>query len=453
MTYRADNGRFLPATGMEITESGELVLAGIPARELAARFGTPLVIILEDEVRKNCREYMERVKVYPRSRIYFASKALLTVGFAKLIEQEGLGLDVVSSGELFTALSAGFPPEMIMMHGNAKTREELTAALKAGVGRIAIDNLAEIELLSELTAELGVKQKVLLRVTPGIKPSTHRYVQTGQMDSKFGFNLSGGAAEEAAKLILSVEGLELVGLHCHIGSQLYDLEAFSATARIMLEFYAFLQKELGAPLDELNMGGGLGISYQPADAPPDISTHLAKLVYTVLGECSRLGIEPPVLCDEPGRSIVGEAGVTLYTVQSVKKIPGIRNYVSVDGGMTDNPRFALYEARHHTAMAERMLDEAPEYWSVSGKCCETGDMLIKDVLLPEPRPGELLAMFSTGAYTYSMASNYNRVARPAVVLASQGRAELLVRRETAEDLVSLDEIPSWLCEESKAKAG
>lgn len=427
-----------------ISPDGKLLLAGRTARSLIDEFGSPLIVMLEDVIRRRCREYRERIEIYPRSRVYYASKAFLTTGFCRLIQQEGLGLDVVSAGELHTAMAAGFPPEMVLLHGNAKTLEELSLALEYGVGRIVIDNLAEIDRLAEMTAKTGRSQKVFIRVTPGVKPHTHKYVQTGQVDSKFGFNLEGGAAEEAARRVMEIPGLEFVGIHCHIGSQIFEYEIFSVAARLMMEFYAFCRNSLGAPLDEINMGGGLGIKYMPDDAPPRVTDHLERLVRTIKEDAEEYGVPLPVLCDEPGRSIVGEAGITLYTVESVKKIPGVRNYASVDGGMTDNPRHALYGARHHVMLAERANEQATGAWSISGKCCESGDMLATDAPLPEPLPGDILAMLSTGAYTYSMASNYNRVPRPAVVLAGANGVALLARRETPADIVELDEIPEWL---------
>lgn len=434
---------FTPNAQVSFSPRGELLLAGHAATDLATQYGTPLLVLLEDVIRQNCREYHKRIELYPRSRVYYASKALLTTAICRLMQQERMGLDVVSAGELHTALAAGFPPAEILMHGNAKGADELQLALESGVGRIVLDNLDEIELLNRLAVASGARPKVMIRITPGVKPHTHEYVQTGQVDSKFGFNLEGGAALAAVKRILECAALELVGLHCHIGSQIFDLGAYTLTVSRMLQFYAEVQR-LGAPLDELNIGGGLGVAYGPEDAAPSVDQHVHQLVAAVLDTCGELGLAPPVLCDEPGRSIMASAGVTLYTVQSVKHIAGVRNYVSVDGGMTDNPRFALYGARHYTLLAQR-ADDAPDgLWSVSGKCCESGDMLIKDVPLPAPRAGELLAQFDTGAYTYSMASNYNRVARPAVVLASPGRTGLIARRETPEDLLKLDVIPEWL---------
>jgi diaminopimelate decarboxylase len=438
---------FLDHDAIAFTARGELTLAGLPVSELASRFGTPLVVLLEDVIRQNCREYQARMHHYPRSRVYFASKAFLTTGFCRLLMQEGLGLDVVSAGELATAEAAGFPMQQVMVHGNAKTRAEMEYAVRLRVGRIVIDNLAEAEALGGISRAAGIVQDVHVRVTPGVKPSTHEYIQTGQIDSKFGFNLAGGAAEEAVRAVLAQPSLRLVGIHCHIGSQIYDTAAFELAAGLMLEFYA-RARGLGAPLDELNLGGGAGIRYQPGDAPPSIASHVERVAACVRENCARLGLVPPVLCDEPGRSIVGEAGVTLYTVQSVKRVPGVRNYAGLDGGMTDNPRYALYGARHYAMRASNAPEAdggiGDEMWSLSGKCCETGDMLIKDTPLPPLSPGDIVAMFSTGAYTYSMASHYNRVPKPAVVLAGSSGVALLARREEPSELCRLDETPQWL---------
>lgn len=438
---------FLDHAAIAFTPQGELTLAGQPVSDLCARFGTPLVVLIEDVIRQNCREYLRRLHIYPRTRVYYASKAFLTTGFCRLLMQEGLGLDVVSAGELATAEAAGFPMEQVLVHGNAKTRAEMEYALRLRVGRIVIDNLAEAEALGGIAAAAGIVQDVHIRVTPGVKPSTHEYIQTGQIDSKFGFNLEGGAAEEAVRAVLAQPSLRLVGIHCHIGSQIYETAAFELAAKLMLEFYA-RAVVLGAPLDELNLGGGAGIRYQPGDAPPSIESHVERISACVQEHCARLGLELPVLCDEPGRSIVGEAGVTLYTVQSVKRIPGVRNYAGLDGGMTDNPRYALYGARHYAMRASKAPEPSggigEEMWSLSGKCCETGDMLIKDTPLPPLAAGDIVAMFSTGAYTYSMASHYNRVPKPAVVLAGQNAVAVLARREEPDEMCRLDAVPDWL---------
>jgi diaminopimelate decarboxylase len=428
---------------------GVMELAGHDIRELIQRFGSPLLVLLEDVVRANCRAYREGTRAtadMPEGRVYYASKALLTTGLCLLIEEEGLGLDVVSWGELQTALAAGFPADRILMHGNAKTEQDLRLALESGVGRIVIDNLDEIERLAQLTAEMQRTAAVMLRVTPGVKPSTHQYIQTGQQDSKFGFNLNGGAAEEAARRVVAQENLELVGLHCHIGSQIFEFEPFARAAEVMMGFYQHVRNDLGAPLSELNLGGGFGIGYGVDEEAPSIADYLTRLRHHVAQLARQHGVPCPVVCDEPGRSVVGPAGITLYEVESTKPIPDVRNYASVAGGMTDNPRYALYQARHHVLAATRMAEPAEELWSVAGRCCESGDMLIHDALLPPVRPGDVLAFFDTGAYTYSMASNYNRVAKPAIVLVAPGRADLLARRETAEDLLRLDCVPAWLAQ-------
>lgn len=434
-----------------VSADGVMLLAGHDVRDLVARFGSPLVVMLEDVIRFNCRAYRQAVPAPLRSRVYYAAKAFLCTGLCKLLEEEGLGLDVVSAGELHTALSAGFPPDRILLHGNAKTEADLRLALESGVGRIALDNLDEIDRLEHLAAAHGVQPRVYLRVTPGIKPTTHRYIQTGQIDSKFGFNLvaeNGRASEDtparlAARRVLASPHLSLIGLHCHIGSQIEDSLPFAIAARAMLGFYAEL-RALGAPLEELDLGGGLGVRYLPEDYPPSIGDHLRALGQVVIERARELGLPLPILCDEPGRSIVGRAGVSLYTVQSTKRIQGVRSYASVDGGMCDNPRFALYEARHQVLLPARLHEPSTGLWTISGRCCESGDLLAQDVHLPEVRQGDLLALMTTGAYTYSMASNYNRVPRPAVVLAAPGRAALLVERESPADLCRLDRVPGWL---------
>ncbi|HUU01859.1 MAG TPA: diaminopimelate decarboxylase [Myxococcota bacterium] len=428
----------------EVSTQGVMLLGGHDVRELVREYGSPLIVMLEERIRTNCRAYLKQIECYPRSRVYYASKAFLTTGMCRLMQSEEMGLDVASEGELQTALAAGFPAADILMHGNAKTTAELELALRSNVGRIVIDNLEEIDRLSEIAAALGRRARVMIRVTPGVRPSTHRYVQTGQRDSKFGFNLDGGAAHRAVERVLAASALELVGLHCHIGSQIFSGKPFAIAARTMMEFYARVKKDMGAPLDELDMGGGLGIRYSPDDFPPSVKEHIDNLCSSVLEASHDLGVDPPVLCDEPGRSIVGRAGVTLYTLQSTKRIAGIRNYASVDGGMTDNPRYALYGARHQVLAADRLGDPADGLWSISGRCCESGDMLIHDARLPDLRAGDIVALMCTGAYTYSMASNYNRVARPAVVLVAPGRSALLARRESADDLLRLDSMPAWL---------
>lgn len=428
-----------------VNQSGRMVLAGHDVQELIAQYDAPLLVLLEDVIRANCRDYIAGLANYPRKHVHYAGKALLLTGLCRLLEEEGLGLDVVSWGELHTALSAGFPPEKILMHGNAKNRDDLQQALHAGVGRIVVDNEEELERIDQIAEELGCDDvHIFLRVTPGIKPSTHSYIQTGQIDSKFGFTLQDGAAEHAARKALEKKNLRLVGLHCHIGSQIFELEPFQLAVEEMMKFYAHVQKELGAPLDELNLGGGLGIVYTAEDSPVPVREYLEQESQALLAASEKWGVEPPVLYKEPGRSIIGRAGVTLYTVESTKRIQNIRNYLSVDGGMTDNPRYALYNAKYEVLAADRMHEPKTSTWTISGRCCESGDLLQEHVELPEMKADDIIAILSTGAYTYSMASHYNRIAKPAVVLISEGRSALLARRETVDDLIRLDCIPSWL---------
>ncbi len=436
----------------DVSDAGVMTLAGHDVRDLVVEYGSPLIVLVEDDIRSRCRQYRgEMAGLYPRTRVHYAGKAFLTTGFCRLIQEEGLGLDVVSWGELETALAAGFPPEHILMHGNAKTYRDLERALEVGVGRIVVDNLSEIERLAELTERMETTAKVMLRIAPGVKPSTHAYIQTGQIDSKFGFNLNGGDADLAVQRVMEFPRLELVGIHCHIGSQIFDQDPYALAVDAMVGLYAKIQKEYGVPIDELNMGGGLGVLYEKRYGGSGIEEHVSMLCRDVLDAAKKYDVEPPLLYHEPGRSIVAHAGVTLYTVQSLKKIEGIRNYLSVDGGMTDNPRFALYQAKHPVVAAEHMNDKADVVWSISGRCCESGDMLQRDVLLPDLKPGDLIAFLSTGAYTYSMASHYNRVAKPAVLLVSPGRCGLLAARDTVEDLIRLDRIPSWLEEVTDSK--
>lgn len=428
-----------------VNEEGVVSFAGHNVRDLVEQFGSPLIVILEDEVRERCKLYRgEMAANYPRTQVHYAGKAFLTTGFCRLLQDEGMGLDVVSWGELETAIAAGFPPSWILMHGNAKTYRDLERAMEVGVGRIVLDNDTDIERLSAVATRMGKTAKVMIRVAPGVKPNTHEYIATGQQDTKFGFNLIGGAAERAVQRIVDMPGLELVGVHCHIGSQIFEETPYALAIDAMIEFYAKIQREYGAPVDEFNMGGGLGVNYDEDTPPPAIAEHIAVSCKAVLDAAKRHDVEPPLLYMEPGRSIVARAGITVYTVQSVKKIEGVRNYLSVDGGMTDNPRFALYQAKHPVVAVEHMNESADWVWSISGRCCESGDMLQRDVNLPDLKADDLVALLYTGAYTYSMASHYNRVAKPAVVLVREGQVGLLAERDTTEDLLSLDRIPEWL---------
>jgi diaminopimelate decarboxylase len=427
-----------------VNAQGELEIGGVAASRLVREFGTPLYVMDEAALRDNCRRYLAAFRSrWPRVQPSFAGKAFLCTGICRVVEQEGFSLDVASGGELFTALQASFPADRISLHGNNKSVEELRMALDARVGHIIIDNSLEIDLLTEMTANLQRPQSVLVRVAPGIDPHTHRRISTGQVDTKFGFDVGSGAAIGALRRVTECRGLHLAGLHCHVGSQLLDTDCHEASVGIMADLVVQVTRELGLPVEELNVGGGLGIRYLPEHQPPSVDD-LAETITSVLRrKLNDAGIADPVLLLEPGRSLVGEAGTTLYTIGSMKQIPGVRTYVAVDGGLSDNPRPALYEARYSALIANRASAPASTRVTVAGKHCET-DILFPDVELADPRPGDVLAVQSTGAYNYAMASNYNRFRRPAVVLVADGQADLLVRRESYEDLVRGDLIPERL---------
>jgi diaminopimelate decarboxylase len=417
---------------------GRLVIGGVLASDLAREFGTPAYIMDEARLRANCRAYVEALRSsYPAGRVIFASKALCCRATCRVAYDEGLGIDVVSAGEIHTALRAGVPASHLVLHGSNKTPEELDLALRVGVGRIVVDNFHELDLLGQLTRHTGRTADVLLRLTPGIEPHTHRAIQTGGVDSKFGFGMVDGAAREAVRRTLEVPGVRLRGLHCHIGSQVMELDPFVRAAEAMMDFAGWMAREHGVVTEELDLGGGLGIRYLPEDRPPGIAEYVRALARVVLDRAEAHRLPPPALMVEPGRSIVGDAGITLYTVGAVKTIPGVRTYVSVDGGMYENPRPSLYGARYHAVLPDR-VDEPGTIVAIAGRCCESGDVLIWEARLPLPRPGDLLAIFSTGAYNYSMASNYNRYPRPPIVFVAGGRARVVVARETADDLLAKD---------------
>ncbi len=418
---------------------GGLAIGGCRASDLAETYGTPLLVIDEGRFRQNCRAYRDSLRAaYPRSQPIFASKAMCTLATCRLAYDEGVQVDVASGGEIYTARRAGVPGAVLHFHGNNKTEEELRLALAEGVGRIIVDNLYELELLDRLTREMQKSCAVLLRITPGIEPHTHKAIQTGGVDSKFGFGLPDGAAMQAVRAALEIPGIEVRGLHSHIGSQIFDLEPFALAARSMVQFLVEVRLELNLTFPEINLGGGLGIRYLPEEAPLSIPAFVQGLVGALREALAAHDLPEPLLYLEPGRSIVGDAGVTLYTVGAIKTISGVRTYASVDGGMFENPRPALYGARYTAVVADRASDPVDRAVTIAGRCCESGDVLIWEAALPPIRSGDRLAVFSTGAYTYSMASNYNRFPRPAVVLAGEGRARVIVERETNEDLIRQD---------------
>ncbi|MDW3849947.1 diaminopimelate decarboxylase [Micromonospora sp. BRA006-A] len=415
---------------------GALTVAGLDVRDLAAEYGTPAYVLDEDDLRERCREFRA---AFPDADVYYAGKAFLCRAVVRMIDEEGMFLDVCTGGELATALSAGMPPERIGFHGNNKSVAELTRAVDAGVGRIIVDSFTEIDRLTELARERGVRPKVLVRVTVGVEAHTHEFIATAHEDQKFGFSLAGGAAAAAAFKILDEDVLELRGLHSHIGSQIFDASGFEVSARRVLALQSQIRDARGVELPELDLGGGFGIAYTTQDdpaSPHDLAKRLRKIVD---GECAAENLAVPHLSVEPGRAIVGPAVFTLYGVGTVKDVDGLRTYVSVDGGMSDNIRTALYDASYSATLANRTSAAQPMLARVVGKHCESGDIVVKDEFLPaDVQPGDLVAVPGTGAYCRSMASNYNHVPRPPVVAVREGRARLIVRRETEDDLLALD---------------
>lgn len=430
---------------MKINDQGHLVIGGCDTVDLVKEFGSPLYVMDEDHIREICRDFYESFMVkYTNSEVIYASKAFLNLAMARLIHEENLGLDVVSGGELYTALKAGFPANRIYFHGNNKSIDELTFALEEGVGRIVVDNLNELELLNHLAQEKGIKAKVLLRITPGIEAHTHEYIKTGQIDSKFGMAIATGQAIEFARKAYQENAIDVKGIHCHIGSQIFEVDSFYHTTEIMMEFIKKIKDEIGLAITELNLGGGFGIYYKDGDTPAPISKFADMIMAAVMEKARDYGVNVPKIIIEPGRSIAGTAGTTLYTVGTIKNIPGIRTYVAVDGGMGDNPRPALYQAKYEAMVANKANEPEKELVSITGKCCESGDMLVWDVNLPELTSGDILAVSSTGAYNYSMSSNYNRIPKPAVVLVKDGEADIIVERETYQDLIRNDVMPERL---------
>lgn len=424
-----------------VNDKQHLEIGGCDTVELAEKYGTPLYVMDETLIRENCRRYQNALKkLYPFGEIFYAGKAFLIMAMAALVNEEGLGLDVVSGGELFTAGKAGFPPGRICFHGNNKSGEEIVQALQAGVGRIVVDSLPELEELLYLADKTGKRPVILLRIKPGIEAHTHGYIQTGQEDSKFGFGLQD---EDTWKAIeLSLQGnrkVELRGFHCHIGSQIFQTEPFALAVEAMFDFMVEVKAKTGFIASQLGMGGGLGIRYTKEDMPPSIETFVEFIATKVKSAAAKRSFPLPQLLLEPGRSIVGEAGITLYRVGAIKDIPGVRRYAAVDGGMADNIRPALYQAVYDAALANRAKEEPSEKVTIAGKACESGDILIQEVILPPVKKGDLLAVFSTGAYCYAMAGNYNRNPRPAVLFVRDGKARVVARRETYEDLIRLDQ--------------
>ncbi|MGN0101153.1 MAG: diaminopimelate decarboxylase [Dietzia sp.] len=426
-------------------EDGVTEFAGVPVTDLAAEFGTPLFVIDEDDFRSRCREMAEAFGA--PERVHYASKAFLTTEIARWVAQEGLGLDVASGGELAIALRADFPPERITVHGNNKSAEELRLAVRSGVAHVVIDAMSEIDLLDRIAREEGVVQDVFIRVTVGVEAHTHEFIATAHEDQKFGFSLAGGAAMEAVRAVFAAGNIRLTGLHSHIGSQIFDIDGFELAARRVIGLLRDISDEFGAEraaqLDHLDLGGGLGISYTASDDPPPVAQLAGSLRAIVEGFAHDAGLTPPTLVVEPGRAIAGPGTVTVYEVGVVKDV-GLaggetRRYISVDGGMSDNIRTALYDAVYDARLVGRASDADPVVSRLVGKHCESGDVVVRDLWMPEDADsGDLVAVAATGAYCYSMSSRYNLIGRPAVVAVRDGRARLILRRETLDDLTSLE---------------
>ena len=425
---------------LNVNEKGHLTIGGCDTVELARKYGTPLYVLDESTIRNTCRSYVESFKKYYNGNgmPMYASKALSCKELCRIVNDENLGLDVVSGGEIYTAVQAGFPMEKVHFHGNNKTADEIAFAIDSKVGKFVVDNLYELELLNKIAEEKGVVANISFRIKPGIAAHTHDFIRTGQIDSKFGFALETGEAFDAVKKAITYKNVNLSELHCHIGSQIFDIDPFVAAAEVMIDFMAKIKDELDFVISELNLGGGFGIMYTKNDEPVPYSDYMEKVSAAVKEKCTQYNMEVPFIFIEPGRSIVGEAGITLYTVGGKKEIPNIRTYVSVDGGMTDNVRYALYKSAYTVLNASKADQEADEVVTVAGKCCESGDLVQENTKVAKVEVGDTLAVLSTGAYNYSMASNYNRIPRPAMVMVNNGESRVIIKRESYEDIVKND---------------
>jgi diaminopimelate decarboxylase len=425
----------LPLTAA-VNGAGHLAIGGCDAVALAQRFGTPLYVFDEETLRHMCRAFRQEFSArHPDVQVVYACKAYIGRALAALLMEEGLGADVVSGGELAFLASVGFPPEGIYFHGNNKSESELREALAYGVGQVVADNFHELGLLSRLAAEAGRRQRLLLRLSPGVDPHTHAKTATGVLDSKFGFPIATGQAEEAVRRALASPSLELVGFHFHLGSPIFELDPYRQAIAMVLAFAAEMRERHGLELRELSVGGGFAAQYLPQEPPPPVAEYAEAIVLSLREGCRRHGLPLPRLSVEPGRAIVARAGVALYTVGAWKDVPGLRRYVSVDGGMADNIRPALYGARYSALVANRPRDGRRERVTVAGKFCESGDVLLWDAELPPLEPGDVLAVPAAGAYAPAMASNYNAALRPAIVFVRDGQARLVRRRERYDDLL------------------
>lgn len=429
------NAMIFPIT-TKTNKSGHLEIGGIDVLALEKKFGTPLYVVDEKTIRNNIQEYKKAFQKYHDFRMIYASKALCVKSILKIMDSEAVGIDISSSGELFTAIKAGCNPKTIYFHGNNKSEDEITQGIKSKIGYFVVDNFDELDLLAKTARKLNSKVNILLRVNPGIEAHTHDFIKTGIIDSKFGF--AKGEVLQAVVFALKKENLNFMGLHSHIGSQIFDSKPYAAEIDELLKIALEIKKLFCVDCKEINIGGGIGILYTEKDATPNIKLFADKVISSVKNLSKKYGLRLPKIVIEPGRSLVGRAGVTLYKVGTIKKIPDIRTYVLVDGGMADNIRPIIYGAKYSAVIANKAKLKPKEKVTIAGRFCESGDVLIKDILLPKVEKGDIIAVACTGAYNYSMASNYNRVSRPAMVLVNKGKAKIIVRRESCEDIIRND---------------
>lgn len=436
--------QFLKPLTTGVNSTGNLEIGGCDLVELAEKYGTPLYVLDEETIRAVCRDYKKAFAKYPKIHMMYASKALCVSAVTKILDNEGFGFDTVSAGEIYTVYKAGVDMSHVLFNGNNKSFDELSLALELGVGRISVDNFFELALLNEIAQSKNKTVDILLRITPGIECHTHEYIQTGHLDSKFGFDLT--QIDEAVELILNeYKNLKIHGLHAHIGSQIFETSIYPDEIEILVKEIARLDKKFGLKLDEINLGGGIGVKYTDSDNPPSIYDIGNLAVEKLFESVEKYGIDLPTVFLEPGRSIISTAGVTLYTVGSSKQVPHGKKYVAVDGGMADNPRPGMYQAMYSAEIVNKKEGDEPcETVTIAGRYCESGDILIPEIDLPQLCEGDILCVYNTGAYNYSMASNYNKVTKPAMVLVNNSQSDIIINRETLDDLISKEVIPNRL---------
>lgn len=440
---QTSTNQYIKPLTTKINSAGNIEIGGCDMVDLAEKYSTPLYVIDEETLRSICKDYKKAFEKYPKTRMMYASKALCTSAVSKILAEEGFGFDTVSGGEIYTVYKSGIDMGKVLFNGNNKSYDELSLAVDVGVGRVSADNFFELALLNEIAQSKGKVVDILLRITPGIECHTHEYIQTGHLDSKFGFDLT--QIDEAVELILNeYKNLKLHGLHAHIGSQIFETSIYADEIEILVKELVRLDEKFGLKLDEINIGGGLGVKYVDSDVPPS-TFEIGEIIINKLNDViAKYNIEPPMVFLEPGRSIISTSGVTLYTVGSSKQVPHGTKYVAVDGGMSDNPRPSMYQAEYFAEVANNKEDAELEKVTIAGRFCESGDILIKNIELPKLAEGDILCVYNTGAYNYSMASNYNRVQKPAMVLVKESESEIIVQRETLDDLILHDIIPDRL---------